>query len=117
MKKTRSTGRLFRKQRIRKKIFGTVEKPRLCIFRSLKHFYAQIIDDQNGKTLVSASTLEKSHGQGGQNKANAQVLGKRLAEKAKAAQVEKVVFDRNGYLFHGCVKAFADAAREGGLKF
>ena len=112
----RLEGRLTRKKRIRKSITGTPEKPRLSIFRSLKHIYAQLIDDSSGKTLVSASTLEKDLG-GSSNKASAQVLGKRLAERAKAAKIEKVVFDRNGFLYHGIVKAFADAAREEGLRF
>jgi large subunit ribosomal protein L18 len=113
----RSDGRTRRKLRIRKKISGTPEKPRLSVFRSLKHIYAQVIDDTTGKTLVSASTLEKDQGKGGRNRATAEVLGKRLAERAKAANIERVVFDRNGYIYHGIVKAFADAAREGGLRF
>lgn len=113
----RLAGRLRRKKRIRRKIFGTTEQPRLSIFRSLKHLYAQLIDDSTGKTLVSASTLEKEQGAAGRNKTTAQVLGKRLAERAKSANIEKVVFDRSGYLYHGVVKAFADAAREGGLRF
>jgi large subunit ribosomal protein L18 len=113
----RLAGRLRRKKRIRRKIVGTTEQPRLSIFRSLKHLYAQLIDDSTGKTLVSASTLEKDQGSAGRNKATAQVLGKRLAERAKSANIEKVVFDRSGYLYHGVVKAFADAAREGGLRF
>jgi large subunit ribosomal protein L18 len=117
MSKTRIEGRLRRKQRIRKQITGTPERPRLTFFRSLKHLYAQIIDDTCGKTLVFASTLEKGQERKGCNKATAQILGKRLAEKAKSSKVEKVVFDRNGYIYHGCVKAFADAAREAGLKF
>lgn len=113
----RLEGRLTRKKRIRRGISGTSGKPRLSIFRSLKHIYAQLIDDTTGKTLVSASTLEKDLGKVGSNKASAVVLGKRLAEKAKAANIERVVFDRNGFLYHGIVKAFADAAREEGLRF
>lgn len=116
MSKTKIAGRLQRKSRIRKKISGTTERPRLTIFRSLKHIYAQVIDDTVGKTLVSVSTLEKGQEKGKRNKDQAQALGKRLAEKAKSQKIESVVFDRNGYLYHGCVKAFADAVREGGLK-
>lgn len=110
-------GRIRRKLRIRKKITGTQERPRLTIYRSLKHIYAQVIDDSTGRTLLSASTNEKGQPEGRRNKASATELGKRVAEKAKSANVGKVVFDRNGYIYHGCVKAFADAAREGGLQF
>jgi len=113
----RLEGRIRRKQRIRNKIFGTTAKPRLTIYRSLKHIYAQLIDDTQGKTIVSASTLDKDNKQFGSNKSNAVAVGKRLAEKAKAAQVETVVFDRNGYIYHGIIKSFADAVREEGLKF
>ncbi|HCU23840.1 MAG TPA: 50S ribosomal protein L18 [Deltaproteobacteria bacterium] len=110
-------GRLRRKQRIRKKITGTVERPRLTIYRSSKHIYAQVIDDTTGRTLCAASTNEKGQSGGRRNKSNATELGKRIAEKAKSAQVASVVFDRNGYIYHGCVKAFADAVREAGLQF
>ncbi len=110
-------GRTRRKQRIRAKITGTAERPRLTIFRSLKHIYVQLIDDAQGKTIVSASTREKEHGKSGRNKANAAQLGKRIAERAKAQNLDKVVFDRNGYIYHGVVQAFADSAREAGLKF
>jgi len=113
----RFSGRIKRKQRIRRNISGTPEKPRLTIFRSLKHLYAQLIDDTSGKTIASVSTLEKEHGKAAPNKSNAEALGKRMADRAKAVQVETVVFDRNGFLYHGVVKAFADAAREGGLRF
>lgn len=102
------------KFRIRKKVNGTAERPRLSVFRSNKQIYAQIINDLTGKTLASASSL-------GMEKLvkteQAQKVGALLAEKAKVAGVESVVFDRNGYLYHGRVKALADAAREGGLKF
>lgn len=111
------TGRARRKKRIRKKIFGVTERPRLTVFRSLKHIYAQIIDDSQGKTLVSASTQEKGLEAAGANKTSATEVGKRLAERAVAAKIEKVVFDRNGYIYHGCVKALADGAREKGLRF
>lgn len=109
-------GRIRRKRRIRKKIFGTSQRPRLTVFRSSRHIYAQIIDDTQGRTLVSASTLEKE-GKAGCNKPNATEVGKRLSGRAKAAKIETVLFDRNGFLFHGCVKALADAARENGLRF
>jgi large subunit ribosomal protein L18 len=101
--------------RIRKKISGTAERPRISVFRSNSQIYAQIIDDAAGKTLVSASSIElKSKG----NKTEiASQVGKSLAEKAKGAGLTNVVFDRSGYLFHGRVKALADGAREGGLNF
>jgi large subunit ribosomal protein L18 len=111
------TGRARRKKRIRKKIFGAPERPRLTVFRSLRHIYAQIIDDTKGQTLVSASTKEKGLSSVGANKTNATEVGKRLAERATAAKIETVVFDRNGYIYHGCVKALADGAREKGLRF
>ena len=106
--------RLKIKFRIRKSVNGTAERPRLSVFRSNKQIYAQVINDLTGTTLVSASSLglEKLA-----KSEQAQKVGALLAEKAKAAGVEKVVFDRNGYLYHGRVKALADAAREGGLKF
>jgi large subunit ribosomal protein L18 len=106
--------RLKIKFRIRKSVNGTAERPRLSVFRSNKQIYAQVINDLTGTTLVSASSLglEKMA-----KIEQAQKVGTLLAEKAKAAGVEKVVFDRNGYLYHGRVKALADAAREGGLNF
>ena len=108
-----------RRWRIRKKVVGTPERPRLSLHLSNKHIYAQAIDDEQGKTLAFVSTLGKELRE--QNlKANndgAAALGKVFGEKAKAAGIEKVVFDRNGYLYHGRVKALADAARESGLKF
>ena len=106
-----------RHYRLRRKVNGTGERPRLAVFRSLKHIYAQVVDDSTGRTLLSASTNEKGQAEGRRNKASATELGKRVAEKAKTANVVKVVFDRNGYIYHGCVKAFADAAREAGLQF
>jgi large subunit ribosomal protein L18 len=105
--------------RIRKKLQGTAERPRLNVYRSMNHIYAQVIDDLNGKTLVSASTAEgqkENHRTGG-NVASAKEIGKAIAERAKAKGVTKVVFDRGGYLYHGRVKALADAAREAGLQF
>ncbi|MBZ5648480.1 MAG: 50S ribosomal protein L18 [Acidobacteriia bacterium] len=103
-------------KRIRAKLSGTSERPRLNVYRSLNHIYAQLIDDMEGKTVVSASTREAKIKIGG-NVAAAKEIGKKLAEKAKAKGVTKVVFDRGGYLYHGRIKALADAAREAGLKF
>ena len=105
-----------RKRGIRKRVIGTSERPRLTVYRSIKHIYAQIINDLDGKTLVSASSTQISDAQGG-NKSGAQAVGKALAEKATAAGVKQVCFDRNGLRYHGRVKALADAAREGGLSF
>jgi large subunit ribosomal protein L18 len=102
--------------RIRKKISGTDERPRLSIYRSTAHIYVQIIDDRKGTTLVSASTVEAKSKTGG-NLASAKQVGKAVADKAKAKGITKVVFDRGGYLYHGRVKALADAAREAGLQF
>ena len=105
--------------RIRKKLAGTAERPRLNVYRSMNHIYAQVIDDLNGKTLVAASTAEgkKATRRTGGNVASAKEIGKVIAERAKEKGVTKVVFDRGGYLYHGRVKALADAAREAGLKF
>jgi large subunit ribosomal protein L18 len=125
--------------RIRKKMQGTAERPRLNVYRSLNHIYVQIIDDLHGRTLVSASTAEGQKAEGkkasakeaegskaegkkeqrptGGNVASAKAIGKTIAERAKAKGVTKVVFDRGGYIYHGRVKAVADAAREAGLKF
>lgn len=113
------SGRERRKQRIRKKIFGTPERPRLSVFRSLNHIGAQIIDDTKGVTLVSVSTCEKTlHGKvDGGNCEGAKVVGEEIAGRASARGIERVVFDRNGCLYHGRVKVFADAARQKGLKF
>ena len=106
--------------RVRTRIEGTPERPRLCVYRSLEHIYAQVVDDRAGKTLVSASSVDsetKKSLKGGGNIAAAKVIGKSIAERAKAAGISKVVFDRGGYKFHGRVKALADAAREAGLQF
>ncbi|MGD9556129.1 MAG: 50S ribosomal protein L18 [Mangrovibacterium sp.] len=108
------------KMRIRKIVSGTAEKPRLSVFRSNKQIYAQLVDDQKGATVLAVSSLDKeiSAAAAGVNKTQqAAVVGKALAEKAKTAGITSVVFDRNGYLYHGRVKQLADAAREGGLKF
>jgi large subunit ribosomal protein L18 len=102
--------------RIRKKVRGTAERPRLAVFRSLNHIYAQVIDDDNGKTLATASTIEKTlAGSTGGNIEAAKRVGAAVAERAKAAGVENVVFDRGGYVYHGRVKALLDATREAGL--
>jgi len=105
--------------RIRKKMQGTAERPRLNVYRSLNHIYVQVIDDLHGKTLVSASTAEgkKENRSTGGNVASAKEVGKLIAERAKAKGINKVVFDRGGYIYHGRVKALADAAREAGLQF
>jgi large subunit ribosomal protein L18 len=106
-------------ERIRKKLQGTAERPRLNVYRSLNHIYVQVVDDLSGKTLVSASTAEgnKDDRRTGGNVASAKSVGKIIAERAKAKGVTKVVFDRGGYIYHGRVKALADAAREAGLQF
>ena len=111
--------RLKRKARIRRKLSGTAERPRLTVYKSLKHIYAQVVDDQSGRTLAFACSLSKElKGQtDGGKKADATRVGKLIAEKAKAAKVEQVVFDRNGFPYHGRVAAVAEAAREAGLKF
>jgi large subunit ribosomal protein L18 len=102
--------------RIRQKLSGTTERPRLNVYRSLNHLYAQVIDDQKGETLVSASTLALKLKTGG-NVAAAKEIGKAIAEQATAKGIKKVVFDRGGFLYHGRIKALADAAREAGLEF
>ncbi|MFC5865163.1 50S ribosomal protein L18 [Acidicapsa dinghuensis] len=102
--------------RIREKLAGTTERPRLNVYRSLNHIYAQVIDDSNGVTLASASTMAAKIKTGG-NVAAAKEVGKQVAELALAKGVKKVVFDRGGYLYHGRIKALADAAREAGLEF
>ena len=102
--------------RIREKLSGTEARPRLNVYRSLNHIYAQVIDDQKGETLVSASSLALKLKTGG-NVAAAKEIGKAVAEKAVAKGIKQVVFDRGGFLYHGRIKALADAAREGGLEF
>jgi large subunit ribosomal protein L18 len=106
--------------RIRRKISGSSDRPRLCVFRSLKYMYAQIVDDAKGTTLVSASTAEKDfrgNKKLGGNIEASKLVGKAIAERAKEKGIETVVFDRGGYLYHGRIKAVAEAARESGLKF
>lgn len=102
--------------RIREKVSGTAERPRLAVFRSLNHIYAQVIDDQKGETLASASSLGLKLKTGG-NVAAAKEIGKKVAEEAAGKGIKKVVFDRGGFLYHGRIKALADAAREAGLEF
>lgn len=109
--------RIKRHKRVRAKISGTPEIPRLDVFRSNTNIYAQIIDDVNGVTLVSASSIEKDFKGSGGNAEGAAKVGKLIAERAKAKGIENVCFDRGGYLYHGRVKALADGAREGGLNF
>jgi len=116
----KTLARLKRVKRIRKKIVGTPERPRLCVFKSARHIYCQVIDDVAGRTLASMSTLDKellqdSSVKGKQNKAKQ--VGMKLAEKAKSQGIGKVVFDRGGYIYHGRVKALSEGAREGGLDF
>lgn len=103
--------------RIRKSIKGTAEKPRLSVYRSNRDIYCQLIDDLTGNTLVSASSIENGFTREGNKVNQSKAVGKALAEKAKAANIEDCLFDRGGYLYHGRVKALADGAREGGLKF
>ncbi len=117
-KESRAIVRARVHQRLRRKVNGTTERPRLAVFRSVKHIYAQVIDDHAGRTLVAASSNEKNgNAKSGGNVAGAKEIGKLVAERAKAQGVSKVVFDRGGYLYHGRVKALADAAREAGLEF
>ena len=111
------------KFRIRKRVEGTAERPRLSVFRSLTHVYVQVIDDRAGRTLASASSVEPTvksgfaKGEGGGNRAGAEAVGRTIAERLKAKGITRVVFDRNGFLYHGRIKAVADAARQAGLEF
>ncbi|WP_309714374.1 50S ribosomal protein L18 [Armatimonas sp.] len=119
MSLNRNATRLQRHTRIRKRMHGDAERPRLSIYRSLNHIYAQIVNDEEGRTLAAASSLDKDLrvAANGGNLEGAQAVGKLIAERAQAAGVTKVVFDRGGYLYHGRIKSLADAAREGGLEF
>lgn len=120
MKKGKSSNRTPRQRRhlrVRKKISGTAERPRLVVFRSLKHISAQIVDDVSGRTLCAATTAGKGFAAPGGNCKGAELLGTKVAEVARAAGIESVVFDRGGYLYHGRVKSLAEAARKAGLKF
>jgi len=106
-----------RQVRVRKKVRGTADRPRLCVFRSSRHIYAQLIDDESGHTLGSASTMEPAvRGETGKPVDAAKSVGQRIAETAKSAGIESVIFDRNGFRYHGRVAAIADGAREAGLK-
>jgi large subunit ribosomal protein L18 len=119
-RKTKEDARVRRKVSIRKRLAGTSERPRVSVFRSARHIYAQVINDDTGSTLVSASTLspELEETLKGQKKAEqAKLVGALLAKKCQEAKIEKIVFDRNGFIYHGRVKALADGAREAGLKF
>jgi len=109
--------RLIRHKRVRAKISGTAERPRLNVFRSLSNIYAQIIDDTTGNTIVSASSVEKGFEGNGFNKEAAKKVGAMIAERAKEKGITEVVFDRGGYVYHGRVKELAEGAREGGLQF
>ena len=109
--------RLHRHKRVRGKISGTAARPRLNVFRSLQNIYAQLIDDDKGVTLVSASTVEKDFEEYGGNKSAARKVGELLAKRAAEKDITKVVFDRGGYIYHGRVQELAEGAREGGLKF
>ena len=119
MSESKNESRKHRKIRIRKKVSGTAERPRLVVFRSNSHIYAQIVNDEERNTLVSASTLAMSKNEPGLrcNIEGASRVGKEIARLAKEKNIGKVVFDRNGYIYHGRVKAVADGAREGGLEF
>lgn len=117
-RKDSNQARMVRHKRVRAKISGTAETPRLCVYRSLAHIRAQIIDDVKGVTLVSASTLEKSfEGVNGGNCSAAKEVGKLIAQRAAEKGIKNVVFDRGGYIYHGRVKELADGAREAGLEF
>lgn len=119
MSESKNQSRKHRKIRIRKKISGSAERPRLVVFRSNTHIYAQIVNDHEGSTLVSASTLAMSKNDSSLkgNISGAQKVGKEIAKLAKDKNIAKVVFDRNGYIYHGRIKAVAEGAREGGLEF
>lgn len=118
--KEKRLARLRRKRRIRKKIFGTEERPRLCVFKSNRHIYAQMINDVEGTTLAAACSLEpevRKNTMGQRRMEISKIVGRLIAKRALEKGIKKVVFDRNGFLYHGCIKALADAAREEGLQF
>ncbi len=118
IKKTdKNAERIRRHARVRNKISGTAERPRLCVYRSNSNIYVQVIDDVAGKTLASASTLDKNIKTKYANKQAAKEVGTEIAKKCAAKKIEEVVFDRGGYIYHGVIKEVAEAAREGGLKF
>ena len=116
----KTQARLKRKKRIRKKVVGTENRPRLCVFRSAKHIYAQVIDDSRSQTIIAASSVEKAVRENPESKnkvTTANLVGKILGQRAREKGVKKVVFDRNGFLYHGRVKAVSEGARETGLEF
>ncbi|MHC4427442.1 MAG: 50S ribosomal protein L18 [Planctomycetota bacterium] len=115
--KERNTRRDRRKKGIRTRIFGTPQRPRLAVFRSLRHIYVQLIDDLSGRTLVAVSSMSKGGRVEGGNRQAAEAVGKTLAERGTAAGIKTIVFDRSGYRYHGRIKALAEAARKGGLEF
>jgi large subunit ribosomal protein L18 len=118
--KTASAARIRRHRRVRKKIRGSAERPRLCVYRSLTHIYVQVVDDDSGRTLVAASDLDaelRSDGKAGTKTAVAGKVGALIGRRSRETGIERVIFDRGGYKYHGRVKALADAAREAGLKF
>lgn len=118
--KKKATRRVRRKHHIRKRIFGLADRPRLSVYRSLSQIYVQLIDDESGRTIFAASSLEKDLPAPAENSGKrgiSEVVGRRMAERAKAAGITKVVFDRNGFRYHGRVKALAEGARAGGLEF
>ena len=120
MAQSKVKARQRRHERIRKKVFGTATKPRLSVFKSLSHIYAQLIDDTSGKTILASSSTEKALHSGMKHCGNieaAKKVGESIAERALGKSIKDVVFDRGGYQYHGCIKALADAAREKGLKF
>ncbi len=116
-RKDSNKARQHRHARVRGKVAGTAARPRLNVFRSLNHIYAQLIDDTTGTTLAAASSVEKDFGAIGGNKDAARKVGKLIAERAQQKNIDEVVFDRGGYIYHGRVKELAEGAREGGLKF
>ena len=116
-KESRNDRRKARHSRVRSNLFGTPEKPRMCVFRSNKNIYVQVIDDVNGKTLAAASSLDKEFSGYGGNKEAAKKVGEAIAKKALDKGIDTVAFDRGGFLYHGRVKELADGAREAGLKF
>lgn len=116
-KRASNIQRVKRHNRVRNKISGTGDCPRLCVFRSAKHIYAQVIDDKTGNTLVAASSMDKGFKEYGGNIAAAKKVGENVAKKAIKAGIKAVVFDRGGYIYHGRVKALAEGARDGGLEF
>ena len=116
--KNKANRRIRIKRKIRKTVQGTAERPRMTVYRSNKQIYVQLVDDMSGKTLISANSIDKTENESSVPKLQqAESVGKLVAEKAKVAGIEKVVFDRNGYLYHGRIKSLAEAARKGGLKF